>query len=89
MSDQVSRGVPVQDLPENQDPSVRHTVNEVTGEVTYWDDVVETGELKEPAKPKRGRKPKAVEPAEDEESGDPGTEVPAEVAATSVRELGS
>lgn len=76
------RGVPVQDLPENQDPTVRYTVIEQTGEVVPWD-LPETGVLEDegPAK-KRGRKPaKAV----DEGAGHPG----AEVAATSVRELGS
>ena len=84
MTNGLTRGVPVQDLPENQDPSVRYTVNEVTGEITRW---AEPEESK--AKPKAKPKAKADEPADVEESGDAGDEVPVEVAATSVRELGS
>lgn len=84
----------MQDLPENQDPSVRYVVDEVTGEITYLDGYKETGDLKEePAPKKRGRRAKADAPADAEESGDPGAEddeKPAkETAATDVRELGS
>ena len=81
------RGIPVQDLPENQDPSVRKTVIEQTGQVIEWPPM-EKGTLVE-ERPKRGRKAKAVEPADAEESGEPGDEAPAEVAAMNVRELGS
>lgn len=85
MTNPLVRGVPVQDLPENQDPSVRWTLNEVTGEITPWDDVVETGE----EKPKKRRTAKSAAPADAAESGDAGGKTPVEVAATSARELGS
>jgi hypothetical protein len=52
------RGIPVQDLPENQDPDFAYVIDEVTGFVTPLaggplDKAKETGEEK-PAK-KRGR----------------------------------
>jgi hypothetical protein len=96
--DGLSRGVPVQDLPENQDPSVRHTVDEVTGIVTQWDDEPEPKE--KPAK-KRAAKKAAPStgtedggdhvPADDAGSGDAGAEAASEKAVdtTSLRELGS
>lgn len=87
------RGVPVQDLPENQDPSVRHTVIEQTGEVVPWD-LPETGVLEEKPKRRKGAKGQhAVKPDPDvvEDAGLDGSEdeKPVEVAKTSVRELGS
>lgn len=33
-----SRGIPEQDKPENQDPAVRNTLDQMTGEVTEWDE---------------------------------------------------
>ena len=81
------RGIPVQDLPENQDESVRYTVIEQTGEIVPWD-LPETGVLEEdqPIRPKRGKARKWADvKADAEASGDAG----AEVAATAVRELGS
>lgn len=64
----VTRGVPVQDLVENQDPDVAYIVNEVTGERSpLVQPVVEE-------KPRRGRR--KAEPAPE-----PVEEVPDEPAA--------
>jgi hypothetical protein len=65
-----ARGIPAQELPENQDPGVAFVLNEQTGEVTPL--VVDhvTGEADDapaPAPKKRGRPKKKVEPVLDDE----------------------
>lgn len=79
--DGLSRGVPVQDLPENQDPAVRYTLNEVTGEITPWPEE----ETPAPKKKAAAKKAAADVPADAVETG-----VASETAsALSARELGS
>lgn len=56
-----ARGITAQELAENQDASVRHTINEQTGEVTPWPAPAE-----EAPKPRRGRPPKVAEEERDE-----------------------
>jgi hypothetical protein len=58
------RGVPVQDLPENQDPGVRFTYDEVLKKYVPWDETpaapAEAPVEEKPAK-RRGRPPKVKE----------------------------
>ena len=86
------RGVPVQELPENQAPEVAYNLIEQTGEkVPLEIPVIEAEPAEEKPAKRRGRKPRqdapADAPADDEESGDAGDDPVVEVAA--VRELGS
>lgn len=53
-----ARGIPAQDLPENQDPGTAYVLNEQTGERTPL--AVPTPEV-EDEKPKRGRPKKKAE----------------------------
>lgn len=48
-----ARGIPVQDLPENQDPSVRYTVDEMTGKVTPFDAPAEKPKKRAAPAPKK------------------------------------
>lgn len=56
-----ARGIPVQELPENQDPSVAYNLIEQTGEKIPLE--IPTVEVEEMPK-RRGRKPRAEESAE-------------------------
>lgn len=77
--DGLSRGIPVQDLPENQDPSVRYTLDEMTGMKTQWDKEQgsaisedEKSEIDEDEKPEPKKRPvkKASSPAKSSDGGD-------------------
>lgn len=97
--DGLSRGVPVQDLPENQDPAVRYTLDEVVRTVTPWPEpATERPAAKKAAKKAPAKKASASAelelgepaPADDEEHGDAGAEASEKAAViTSVRETGS
>lgn len=61
----MTRGIPDQDLPENQDESVRFTIDELTGVSTPWDEPEPEPEAK-----KKGRPQKEATDAAPEKSGD-------------------
>lgn len=94
----MTRGVPEQDLPENQDESVRYMVDEMTGRKTRLDEKgnpIEDEESKDSEsveKPKPGRKRTSgpdAEKADDAGAGKPATETRETSAAVTSRTLGS